>query len=294
MLGIIAAIFAYFLFALGNIFEKILRSNHLKSPLTIILLEGIAILPFLLIPFFYNVNTTDYWNIALSMLAGALSIAGFLSYLVALKKEEASKLVSLWNISPLITLILAFFILQEKLPPNFYLAFALIFLGGILISRKDLRGVSSHGFYLMMLSNLLYSIAVVITKFVFNNMGFLDFIFYSGVCNTIISFSVLIPKNIRPTLINDIRKIENRDILIGYLVVIPIAWILYWFSVNQLPVSIVLVFGGMQSAFVFILALFLSFKFPKILKEDINKEAIAIKIVSILLMLIGLYILGTK
>ena len=75
---------------------------------------------------------------------------------------------------------------------------------------------------------------------------------------------------------------------------IPIAWILYWFSVNQLPVSIVLVFGGMQSAFVFILALFLSFKFPKILKEDINKEAIAIKIVSILLMLIGLYILGTK
>ena len=94
MFGILAAIFAYFMFALGNIFEKIMRSSHVKSPFTLIVLDGIAHLPFLLIPLFHTVITTNYLNMALPALAGAFSIAGFLPYLIALKKEDQCIILS--------------------------------------------------------------------------------------------------------------------------------------------------------------------------------------------------------
>src|SRR3989338_3022582 len=253
---ILIAIFSYFLFALGNIFEKILRTNNLKRPLSLLFLSGISsffLLPIL--PMFFPIDFGNFFLIVLGITVGVTSFAGFLPFLVALKNEETSRLVSLWNFAPIITFILAFFILQERLPENFYLSFTFIFAGGILISFKDLKGnFSTFAFLMMFLSNLLYSISLVIMKY--------------------------------------LRKIKQKTTVVAYWFVVILAFFLYYLSVRSGPVSMVAVLGGFQGLFVFLLAFILSHLLPHVLKEDTRLESVSIKVISILLIIVGLYILN--
>ena len=63
------------------------------------------------------------------------------------------------------------------------------------------------------------------------------------------------------------------------------------YAIKLAPVSLVTVIGGLQAAFVFALAIMLSFKFPKILKEELNKKIIIQKSIAIILMIMGLMFL---
>ncbi len=289
---IFIAIFSYFLFALGNIFEKILRTNHLQSPFSLLSLSGISsIIMITLLLVFFPIDLGSISLVVLGISGGILSFAGFLPFLIALKKEEASRLVSLWSLAPLITFILAFFILQERLPENFYLSFVFIFAGGILISFKDLKGnFSTFAFLMMFLSNILYSISLVIMKYALNFFDIFSVLFYGAIGNVLFILFFFIGET-RSVIIKDLKKIKQRGIIVAYWFVVLIAFFLYYLSVQNGPVSMVAVLGGAQGLFVFTLALAFSHFFPHILKEDTKLESIAIKIISILLMFVGLYFL---
>ena len=290
---IFIAIFSYFLFALGNIFEKILRTNHLQSPLSLLFLSGISSLFLLLIlPIFFPIVFGNFILIILGITIGLTSFAGFLPFLIALKKEEASRLVSLWNLAPIITFFLAFFILKERLPENFYLSFVFIFVGGILISFKDLKGhFSTFAFLMMALSNIMYSISLIIMKYTLNFFDIFSTLFYAAIGNVLFILLFFIFRKTRSDVINDLKKIKHRFALIAYWFVVIMAFFLYYISVQNSPVSMVAVLGGAQGLFVFTLALVISHFFPHILKEDTKLESITIKLISILLMFAGLYFL---
>jgi len=58
------------------------------------------------------------------------------------------------------------------------------------------------------------------------------------------------------------------------------------------PISLVSVLGsGFQGHFILLFAVILSKYFPKILKEEIDKKAIAVKVIAIFLMLGGLLLI---
>ncbi|MBS3068589.1 DMT family transporter [Candidatus Micrarchaeota archaeon] len=291
---ILIAIFSYFLFALGNIFEKILRTNHLKSPLSLLFLSGISsffLLPIL--PMFFPIDFGNFFLIVLGITVGVTSFAGFLPFLVALKNEETSRLVSLWNFAPIITFILAFFILQERLPENFYLSFTFIFAGGILISFKDLKGnFSTFAFLMMFLSNLLYSISLVIMKYALIFFDFFSVFFYAAIGNVLFILLFFIFGKTRLVIMGDLRKIKQKTTVVAYWFVVILAFFLYYLSVRSGPVSMVAVLGGFQGLFVFLLAFILSHLLPHVLKEDTRLESVSIKVISILLIIVGLYILN--
>ncbi|KKR73165.1 MAG: hypothetical protein UU15_C0017G0004 [Candidatus Levybacteria bacterium GW2011_GWC2_40_7] len=57
------------------------------------------------------------------------------------------------------------------------------------------------------------------------------------------------------------------------------------------PVTLISVTRGFQSAFVLIFTVFLSIWFPKILKEELSKSALGVKVLAIFLMFLGLYLI---
>ena len=63
------------------------------------------------------------------------------------------------------------------------------------------------------------------------------------------------------------------------------------YALKLAPVSSVTVVGSVQSVFVLAMAAVLSFKFPKILKEELNKKVILQKSIAMILMVIGLMFL---
>src|SRR3989338_10647177 len=191
---IIIAIFSYFLLALVNVFEKIIRIQ--RGSFVLLLLNSLARFPFLLIPLFFQIGDYNPIIISLTIFTGILSNIAFFPYLKALMKEEVSRLVPLWNFIPPLTLILALFFLNEQLPNNFYYAFTLILIGSILLSIKDFKGgISKTALFLMLLSSILYSVDSIILKYVSGFLGFMDMLFYTGVGNLIFASLLLISNN---------------------------------------------------------------------------------------------------
>jgi hypothetical protein len=76
-----------------------------------------------------------------------------------------------------------------------------------------------------------------------------------------------------------------------------IAFILYNFAVALVPfnfLAFVNALEGTKYLFLLIFAIFLSLRFPQILKEEISKKALIQKIVAIFLIGVGLAILAFK
>ena len=104
----------------------------------------------------------------------------------------------------------------------------------------------------------------------------------------------IVSKKARESTKQDLKDINKKKISLIYLVeILGITGIAFsYMAMQRGPVSLVVLVEGIQPLFVFILALFLTIQFPKILKEEINKKTIIIKIISIILMLVGLYLIA--
>ena len=283
---ILLALSNYFLLAIGNVFEKIIRID--RSAFILLLLSSVSRFPFLLIPLLFRMGSNSPIIVLLTIFSGVLSNIAFFPYLRALKHEQVSRLVPLWNFIPPLTLIMAFIFLNEQLPVNFYFAFALIFIGSILISLKDLKGnLSKYALVLMGLSSLLYAIDSIILKYVSGFLSPTDLIFYTALGNII--FAVVLVA-LKKEMKKEIYLVKERKWAIGYLALMVFAAPLYLISIQNIPVSIYVALGGFQGLFVAGIALTIHHQFIKI-DEKTDLRSLIIKLISILLMISGLYLL---
>lgn len=166
---IFLAIVATFFWACTNIFDKVLRTKFLKSSIALTASFGIFGIVFNSILFsIVGIPSIPLQHLIAAFTAGVLVTYLIIPYLKALSLEEASRVIPLWHISAIFTLILAVIFLNEILTPLRYVAFALILSGGILISTRRIGTVFhlSPAAALMLLSSFLVGIEEVLMKFV--------------------------------------------------------------------------------------------------------------------------------
>src|SRR3989344_5712481 len=134
MLWVFLALMSTFIWALANIIDKVLRTKFLKSSLALTAAFGIISFIFSFILFlFIGVPLLPFWHGFSAFMSGIVLTIGLIFYLKALAIEEASRVIPLWHLSPIFTLILAVVFLNEVLTPMRYAAFASILFGGFLI-----------------------------------------------------------------------------------------------------------------------------------------------------------------
>ncbi|KPJ56127.1 hypothetical protein AMJ49_05665 [Parcubacteria bacterium DG_74_2] len=300
MLWLIVTILSYLLFSVVALVDKYLLKGSIPSPHIYSFYVGIfGIFSLVLIPFGF-LSIPGFEQIILALLAGAVSIFALFAFYSALQKFEVSRAVpAIGGILPLFTLVLVFIFSggKEILGTYEILAFVFLISGSVLITLKKEKLITLKSIQLSVLAAFLFSLTFVLSKFVYLEQPFWSgFIwmrlgaFLAGVC-------FLFTKQVRAELFTKRVSFKRKTggIFLGNQVLGGSAFILQNWAIALVPLgflAFVNALEGIKYVFLLVFAIFFSFKFPQILKEEISNKIIFQKLFAILLITIGLLILA--
>lgn len=310
------AIASYFLLAVSTVFDKYILTGPLPNPRIFAFLVGIlGGLIFVLIPFGF-LEIPHYSIIALALIAGMMRIFALYSLFAGLKRFEASRLIpALGGIFPFFTA--AFVILltgrSDLIQFENLFAFVLLVAGTIIITIEKNRSVTRKSLQYAALAALLFSAFFVFAKIVFDAQPFFSALIWLAVGYVLTSLLFLGAKEVRMYVFGSLfrkttdstqpRSSEKHTSLSKrtFLLVLAsqmlggAAILLQTLAIDLVPIALlafVSALAGTQYVFLFVFVLFLSWKLPHILKEEVSPQVIWQKIISILLVGGGLTLLA--
>jgi drug/metabolite transporter (DMT)-like permease len=261
-------------------------------------LSSIIVLPF--VAFFYrsklfNISFIDFLAL---IIIGFLSASAFYFYLKAMDIEEASIVIPLFQCDPIFGYILSYFILKEALSINQILASVLVLTGIILLSFEidadnNFR-LKKKALLLVAVSSFLFALGGVLFKKLALVDSFWISIFWQYVGLTIFGILILIfYKKFRQDFICMISapslKIMSLNIMSELLYII--GGVANNFALLIAPVALVFVVNSYQPLFVFIFGVLFTMFFPKFVSEKISQKHFLHKLISIIIILIGSFLL---
>ncbi len=288
-----------FLWAWGNIFDKVLRTRHLKDSIALTASFGVVGLAVGAVLFaFIGVPSIPLPNMLAAFLGGALITYALIPYYKALSLEETSRVIPMWHFAPVFTLVLAVIFLGEVLKPLSYAAFALMLLGGFLISVRRVGEVFhlSPAVAFMLLSSLFFAASDVLLKFAYGTGVFWGTFLVAFTGGVLSQLSFFILPGVRKSFSMALVSKQQRR---GFVLLVLLSTLagffgsIFWNMAILLgPVTLVSVFTSFQSMFVLLLATAFSVKFPLFIKEAVDAKTIGLKVAAIGLMALGLLLLS--
>ncbi len=298
------AILGPFFWSLSNHIDKFLLSKHLKGvgKEALVLystLFGLVVLP---VAYFFNQNifSIGIINVGILIIAGCLSSLAIYLYLYALEENEASLVVPFWQTIPVFGFVLGFLFLGETLTSNQYIGSCIVIFGAVILSLeitelKKVR-VKRKIALLMLSSSLFFALYETLFKVVAMSGGFWVSTFwqYTG----LFIFGVMLFSSRKKYRVDFLFLIKKHNwrlfcINIANEGVTVIGNTFYNFSLLLAPLALVMVTTGYQPVFVFLEGIALTLLFPHITKETTSFKHIAHKVFSIVIVLIGTYVLYT-
>ena len=289
MSWLLFSLLAALVWAIVNINDKFILTKLVTKPIVPLMILGFISL--IAAGIIYLVKGLPYlsaFNLFLAFIAGILFVLMNLFYFKAVQLEEISRVIPLFYISPIFILILAWFFLGEIFTTISYAGIFLLIAGAILISvRHPFKITVGKAYWFMILSTLSLASNQVISKYLLGIADFWTVFAYVRIA----SFIALIPiffiyfpylaENIRvkgSKVLGFVSFNESMN-LVGVIFITVAASTGFVTLVNTL--------SSIQPLFVFVFAVLLSLFFPKIIKEELNKPTLALKLVAIILMIIG-------
>jgi len=297
---LLVAILAPLLFVITNFIDKFLVSKYFKSSVgTLIIYSSLIGLPVaLLISIFKpSVLSLNLVTASLVIINSFLSIAYLFPYFKAISKADTSVVTALFQTIPVFTYFLAFFILGESLTGMQILGSLLIIFGAIGISLKFDKGIhlKKDVLFLQLLASLLIALNFLFFKFFALELDFWTTSFWQYIGFFIFGLLLLVfIKSYRKDFFLSFKR--NSGSIIGLNVINEAmnisGLIIMTFATILAPITLVWVINGFQPLFVFLIGIGLSIFFPHLIKEDLNKKVIIQRILFILLMFLGAYIIS--
>lgn len=295
------ALFPPLLWGISNFIDKYLLSKYFKiggigALLIFSALTGTFLLPIIFI-FQRSSLTISFFEGSLMILNGIIYMVALVPYLYALKKDETSVIVPIFQLIPVISYFLAYYILGETLT-GVQIVASLLIIGGAIIIAMDIDGrmprFKTDTFLLMFLSSLFYSFSTVIFKFVANNNHFWKTTFWEYIGFTLAAMILLLIPSYRKEFRQVIceNKLSFMTLNIFNEIINILSRILMTFATLLAPLALVWVVNGFQSFFVFIMGIGLTIFFPHINSESLRKRHLLQKTIAIMIMFIGAYYLN--
>jgi len=299
---LIAIISAYFLYAIVALADKYLLKSAIPSPKVYCFYVGIlGISALFLIPLGFSIPQP--FDIAIALLAGAISILAILKFYTALKKFDVSVVIpSIGGILPVFTFFLSFYFLKERgtIEIEKISAFILLVLGSILIGLEEKKSISLKSLQASALAAFLFSLTLILSKFVYIRQE----TFWSGfIWMRIGAFAaalfLLFSKEVREEIFKKRVSFKKETITLFFSsqAIAAFAFILQNWAIYLAPVIYLATINALEGTkylFLLIILTLLSIKYKGILKEEISRENFLQKLVSILLISVGLAILAFK
>ena len=299
MLWLIAAISAYLILSIVFTIDKYLLGGGLPNPKIYAFYVGIlGILVLFLIPF-VDFSIPEFSQIILAFLSGAIYVYDLFWFYKALSTYEASRIVpAIGALVPLFTfgLVFVFSFGKETLSFTGFIALLLLISGSVLITLEKKKFINLKSLRISAITAFLFSLSFILAKYVYLEQSFWSAFIWLKIGGILMALSFLSSKEVKKGVFR--TKTFQGKIATLFLFnqgMGALANILQNWAIALAPlvyVSIINALQGVQYAFLFLITLFLSFKFPQILKERITKGILIQKIVAIFLIGLGLAILA--
>jgi len=293
MSWILFSILSAAVWAIVNTVDKYVLTKLVKKPVVPLMILGIiGLIASFFVHLFHGFSYLSYFNIALAFVAGILYVIGILFYFKAVKIEEISRVIPLLYLSSLFVSILAAIFLGEIFTPIKYLGIFLLIIGAVSISSKNfIKFGFGKAFWFMVLASLVFSINAVITKYLLNFVDFWTIFSYIRIG----AFFALIPTfcfSFKDLILAVWEHGKKTVILISLNEILALfAVILITIAMTKGYITLVNALSSVQPFFVLLIAVILSVFYPKILKEEIGKSAILLKLIAITLMFVGVILI---
>jgi len=292
----------YLMLAIAFLVDKYLLAGSVPNPKALSFYIGmLGILSLFLAPFtgFY---IPEIKQIALALLAGAFFTYALYWFFRALRLFEISRVVpAIGGISPffILGLIYIFSGGKESLKSWEFLALILMVLGSVFITYEKEKKISLDSLKISIIAAFFFAISFVLTKYVYMQNSFWTGFIWTKIGGVLMAMFFLLSREVRGELFKAKMNFPKKTAVIFF------AGQTMGFGANVLQnlafamapliyLSVISALQGVQYAFLLALAVFLSLKFPQILKEEMSKKIIGQKIFAILLIGGGLAILAFK
>lgn len=285
----------YLLNAISSVVNKSLLNKDIPNPVVYtfyICILGLAV--FALAPF--GLAWIGFNMFIISLIAGILFTGALLSMFTALLNDEVSRVIPLiGGLQPFLVFWLAFFFLGERLLNNQVIAFVLVLLGGLLITIRWQKASRQQVklFFLSLLSALLFALSFVLSKYIFDSTDFISGFIWIRVGSFLGAVVLLLWAVNRKAIFGNVKTAGRTVGLIFILgqVAGALSFIMINWAMAMGSVTLVNALQGLQYVFLFIIVLLLAKRYPEWLKENTRGLVLVQKIIAILLISGGLYLL---
>ena len=300
---LIISVLGYFLNSLAILIDRALLSKSIPHPAAYTFyITALGMIAIVLVPF--GVVIPPPAIIAYSLGAGVFFAGALFTMFSALKDGEATQISPLiGGIQPLFVFILSAIFLQEVLVRNQLLGFVFILIGGLLIAAHKPSGGRKVYIYALA-STILFASSYVMLKYVFDavdvfgseNSAFVNGFFWSRfgafLSASVLLFSPLLRSQIFPKKQPGPKQKTGLVFLFGQICGAS-SFILVTYAISLSSVTLINSMQGLQFAFLFIMVYPLSKKFPQYWPETWTTKILLNKVVSIILIAVGLYFIAT-
>ena len=301
---LITIILSYLFFAFSSLVDKLVLSGKPKASSYTFYIGVFGVFAIIFIPFvgwfypFTNFSLPDLDSLVWIILDALVHVVGIYCMFLALQKFDVSKVVStIGATKPIfIFLLTLLFWGNQIITPQSFWAFVLLFVGSILISIERNAQTTQNYLKLTILSSLMFSLDYIFSKFVFLNQPFLQGLIWIRLFVFLFALLFILNQKSRKEIFEK-QTILDRKTQIIFLAVqtcVGLAYFLQSLAISLVPVAFLATINslkGIQYAFLFIITFLVSHFFPRVLKEGLTKEIIIQKIVSIVIIAVGLAML---
>jgi drug/metabolite transporter (DMT)-like permease len=226
----------------------------------------------------------------------------FVLYNKALLIEEISRVTPLFYLSPLLVLLFASLFLGESLSPKRYLGIGLLVFSAISVSLRRVEHKSRSQFISLSISPALLMILFldlimagkdVLAKFFFSYMDYWSYLFWFILGNIAGRPLLLLLPGVKRKFIADMKSLSSRICLLCFInsSIACVGYVLYFKAVSLTYVSLVSAIPSTQPFLVFLVATVLTVFYPESLNERIERKGIIIKLIAVVTILIGAYLI---
>lgn len=289
------------IWAAENYIDKYLLQKYFKEGGVGGLLIFSSLISLLILPFIFmfapDVLAISNFNKIIIIFESVLSIFAFLLYLYALEKEETSMVVPIFQTIPMFFLILGFIFLGEVISGRQLFGILLIISAAVALSLELAEKVrlKSNILFLMLAASFLIAASGTIFKFVAIEAGFWATSFWNYVGFALMGIIFLMfVKKYRDEFFKVFEKGSKGIFALNLLneILDVGAGLIFRFATLLAPIALVQAVNGFQPFFVFFYGSLITLLFPGIIKENLTKRHIAHKLISIIVLFIGTYLIA--
>jgi len=300
---LVFALLTPILWAVGNIIEKFQIDKVFKHWLsyftTAYVLWSSLVFSILLFDFNSIVSSFDPSYAALAFASGLVGTVGVVFYLKAVSKEDASRVVPLSYTSVVFAAVFAFLFLQETFSFPKYAGMALLVAGAVVVSYKKIGGCRftfTRVAPLVLFSAFMEAISDLLDKFFLLRFDFWSLIFWAYFGGLVVIAAIFAKKSNHVHLPKISELVGNGKkgmwaLLLATMVIYFAADVTWLVALSQAPLSLVVMLNTTSPMFVLVFALILTVFTPKILKEEVNKSIVSLKLAAVVLIMLGAYLI---